>query len=143
MKDPTNEIINALHDAISGNVSYGGSAVPVYTRVIEWSDLTVQRFIEIADAVLVEDGPKDAYISRGTVTIYVTTFFTGKNSGSWVPVNAIVNSVTQLIDTTYSLSNFTQTLGRIEGIEAFEYELDDGGAVFRKAITYQFIIEEN
>ena len=142
MKDPTNEIINALHDAISGNVTYNSKNIPVYTRVIEWGDRTVDQFIQIAEASLIEDGPKDAYLSRGTVSIYVDTFFEGKNAGSWLPANSISTAITQLIDTIFSLSGFIQILGEVAAIESFDYDLDDGGAVFRKLITYGFIIEE-
>jgi len=143
MKDPTNVIIAALHGALDGNVSYGGNTIPVYTRVIEWGDRDYDQYIEIAEPSLDEDGPKDAYISDGTVTINVFDFFEGKNEGSWTRANAISSSITQLIDTTFSLSGFTQILGRVSGIESPDYTLDDGGAVYQKIITYQFIIEED
>ena len=143
MKDPSHVILGALYTALNTNVSYGGSVIPVYTRIIEWEDRDVDQMIQLSEVRLDEDGPKDAYLSKGTVDIYIDTFFTGKNEGSWVPVNSISTSLTQLIDTTFSLSGFTQPLGRVESIEAFEYTLDEQGAVFRKLITYQFIIEES
>lgn len=143
MKDPSNVILQALYTALNGNVSYGGNAIPVYSRIIEWGDRTVDQMIQLAEVRLGEDGAKDTYISRGTVDIYVDTFFTGKNEGSWVPVNAISSSISQLIDTTFTLSGFTQPVGRVESIEAFDYILDDQGVVFRKLITYQFIIQES
>ena len=143
MKDPTNEIINALHDALSGNVTYGGNTIPVYTRVIEWDDRTHDQYIEITEPALDEDGAKDTYISDGTVQVNVFDFFEGKNEGSWLRANAISSSITQLIDQTFSLTGFTQVMGRVASIESPDYTLDDGGAVYQKIITYQFIIEED
>jgi len=142
MKDPTNEIVKALHGALDGNVSYGGNTIPVYTRVIDWDSKTEDQYIEITDPVLDEDGPKDAYISDGDVLINVYDFFEGKNEGSWLRANAIASSITQLIDTTFSLTGFTQIIGRVTRIESPDYTLDDGGAVFQKIITYHFKIQE-
>jgi len=142
MNDPTNEIINALHDAMDGIVTYGSVAIPVYTRVIEWGDRTCDQFIQIAEVSLVEDGTKDAYTTRGSVNIYVDTFFSGKNKGSWIPANSIATAITGLIDTKFSLSGFTMVKGRVSNIESYDYDLDDGGAVFRKLIAYDFITHE-
>lgn len=143
MKDPSDELLDALYTALNGNVTYSGSAVPVYTRVVSWEDLTVERYIRVGEVRMDEDGPKDANITKGTVDIFVDTFFTGKDEGSKVPMNAISNSSTQLIDQIFTLVNFTQVLGRVESLEDFDYKLDPQGAVFRKLITYSFIIEEN
>ena len=142
MKDPTNEIIAALHGALDGNVSYSGNTIPVYTRVIEWEDRDYDQYIEITEATLDEDGAKDVTISDGEVLVNVYDFFEGKNEGSWLRANAIATSITQLIDTTFSLSGFNHVMGRVSRIESPDYALDDGGAVFQKIITYQFITEE-
>lgn len=143
MKDPTNEIIKALFTALSGNVSYGGNTIPVYTKVIEWEDRTYDQYIEITEAALDEDGAKDVTISDGEVLVNVYDFFEGKAEGSWLRANSIASSITQLIDTTFSLTGFTQILGRVARIESPDYTLDDGGSVYQKIITYQFIIEED
>jgi hypothetical protein len=143
MKDPSDELLDALYTALNTNVSYGGVDVPVYTRVISWEDRPSDQYIQISEVRMIENGPKDAKITEGTVDIFVDTFFTGKDEGSKVPMNSISNSSTLLIDTTFSLSSFTQVLGRVESLEDFDYELDPQGAVFRKLITYSFIIEEN
>jgi predicted type IV restriction endonuclease len=144
MKDPTDKLMTALYSALNGNVSYGGSSIPVYTRVIDWSDRTCDQYIQIADVLLDEDGTKDAYISNGDVSIIVDTFFTGKKEGSWTPANSIASSITELIDDVIlTLSGFTQILARISRIESPDYTLDDGGIVMQKLITYSFIIQEN
>jgi hypothetical protein len=143
MKDPSDEILDALYTALNGNVSYSGTTVPVYTRVISWEDRPSDQYIRIGEVRMDEDGPKDAFISVGTIDIFIDTFFTGKDEGSKVPMNAISNSSTQLIDQTFTLVSFTQVIGRVESIEDFDYELDPQGAVFRKLITYSFTIEEN
>lgn len=143
MKDPSHEILQALYDALNGNVSYNTQTIPVYTRIIEWEDRSGDQMIQLSEVTLEEDGAKDTYISKGTVDIYIDTFYEGKNEGSWIPVNAIANSLTQLIEGVQTLTNFTQVLGRVMSIESFDYELDPAGSVFRKLITYQFIIQED
>jgi hypothetical protein len=143
MKDPSDVLITAIYEALNGNVSYDSVNTPVYTRIIAWEDRPADQFIQIGAVSFTEDGPKDSNITDGTVDIYVDTFFTGKNEGSKKPMNNITNQVTQLIDQVFTLSGFTQILGRIGDVEGFDYELDPQGAVFRKLITYQFIISEN
>jgi len=143
MKDPSDELIQALYDALSGNVSYGGSTIGVYTRVIEWDDLPSEEVIRIAEVRYDETGPKDATITSGTVDIYVDTYFTGKNEGSKKPMNAISNSVMGLIDQALDMTNFTMIRGRVAGAEGFDYELDPQGAVFRKLITFEYDIQED
>jgi len=142
MKDPSDELISALYTALNGNVTYGGAAVPVYVVPVEWDDLTVERYIRIAEVRWGDASPKDSNICDGTIDIYVDTFFTGKNAGSKKPMNSIANDASVLIHQTFSLTSFTQVLGRVESMEDFDYELDPQGLVFRKLITYQFITEE-
>lgn len=144
MKDPSDELIGALETALEGNVTYSAVAIPVYTMVKEWSERTCDQYIHLSEVRYTMDGsPKDGSISEGTVDIYVDTFFTGKNEGSKKPVNSIANQIGQLIDQSFSLSSFTMVLGRVSDMEDFDYELDPQGVVFRKLITYSFIIEED
>ncbi len=144
MKDPSGELIAALYGALFPNVVYptSGPTVPVYTMPIEWEDRTIDQWIRIGEMRYDEVGPKDAKMTEGTVDIYVDTFFTGKSGGSKVPMNNIANQISLLIDQAFTLSSFTQTLGRVESMEDFDYELDPQGTVFRKLITYKFITEE-
>ncbi len=146
MKDPSDVLLTALYAAINTNVTYDSVVVPVYTRVISWEDRPSDEFIQINEVRWGESGPKDAFICDGTVDIFVDTFFTGKDEGSKKPMNSISNQVTLLIgarNQTLTLSGFTQVQGRIESMEDFDYELDPQGAVFRKLITYKFIIEQD
>jgi len=147
MKDPTHVLVQALYNELNGNVSYSGSTIPVYTRIVEWDDLVnsstlFAAVIQLAGIRMTEIGPKDRYMVEGSGEIYVDTYFTGKDEGSQVPVNAISSSICQLIDKEMTLSGYSHTVGRIQDLELLEYDLDDGGAMFRKTITYQFIIEE-
>ena len=144
MKDPSQELLDALYTALNGNVSHASIATPVYTRVKEWEDRTCDQYIHMAEVRYTMDGsPKDGDLSEGTVDIFVDTFYTGKNEGSKEPMNSIANQIGQLIDQGFSLTSFTQVLGRISEMEDFDYELDPQGVVFRKLITYSFIIEQN
>lgn len=125
-------------------MSYNSIDTPVFTMVTEWEDRTCDQYIQLAEVRYTMDGsPKDGNISEGTVDIYVDTFYAGKNEGSKEPMNSIANQVGQLIDQGFSLTSFTMTLGRISEMEDFDYELDPAGVVFRKLITYSFIIEQN
>lgn len=144
MKDPSQELTDALYTAINGNVTYSSIATPVYTMVKEWEDRTCDQLIQLGEVRYNMDmSPKDGNISEGTVDIFVDTFFTGKNEGSKEPMNSIANQVGQLIDQALTLTSFTMVLGRVSEMEDFDYELDPQGVVFRKLITYSFIIEED
>lgn len=142
MKDPSGELILALFDALDANVSYATIDTPVYTMPVEWGDRTADQYIRLAEVVWDETGPKDKKITEGTVDIYVDTFFTGKSSGTKVPMNSIANQVSQLIDQKFTLASFTMVVGRVESMEDLDYTLDPQGVVFEKLITYSFIIEE-
>jgi len=142
MKDPTSELIQEVYDALSGNVTYSGNTVPVYDRVIEYEDLTLDYYIRLGEASMTEDGSKDKTITRGTLEVYVITFFTGKNEGTKDVKNSISNQIGQLIDQSFSLTNFTQILGRVSDITDLDYELDPQGIMFGKLITYEYIIQE-
>lgn len=144
MKDPSHELLGALYTALNGNVTYNSITIPIYSMVESQEDLTADQYIQLGGVSYNMDmSPKDGNISEGTVDIYVDTFFIGKGIGSNVPKNNIANQVGQLIDQSFSLSSFTQVLGRVSGMEDFDHELDPAGTVFRKLITYSFIIEEN
>lgn len=142
MKDPSDVLLTALYTAIGTNVSYASVVIPAYTRVIEWGDRPCDQYIRIGEVKFISDGPKDRYMSDGTVEIFIDTFFEGKNEGSKKAMNSISNQVAQLIDQAFTLSGFNQTRGRIQSMEDFDYELDPQGAVFQKLITYEFLIEE-
>jgi len=142
MKDPTSELIQEVYDALSGNVTYGGNAVAVYDRVVEYEDLSYPHFIRIGEASMVEDGSKDKTITKGTLEIFIYTFFTGKNEGTKDIKNSLSNQVCQLVDQAFSLTNFTQILGRIAEIIDTDYELDPQGVMFGKLIMYEYNIQE-
>lgn len=144
MRDPTNDIIKALFDALDDQVYYDGAYVPVYTRVVSWDDLPQERYIQIVSAELDQDGPKDSHISRGTVEVSIFDFYIGKNAGGWSLINSFASSVTQRIDQKFTGYTYhTQVMGRVLSIDSPAYELDDGGVVYQKLITYEFIMQEN
>jgi len=144
MKDPSDELIGALYTALNGNVTYDSTSIPIYTMVVSWEDRPADQYVQLGEVKYnMNMSPKDANISEGTVEIYVDTFFIGKNVGSKVPMNDIANTIGGLIDQAFTLTSFTMTLGRVEFMEEFDYELDPSGTVFRKLITYSFIIEED
>lgn len=142
MRDPSGDIVQAIYDAINGNVTYNSVTIPVYVVPVAWEDRTCDQYIRIAEVRFTEDGAKDLPVAKGSIDLYVTTFFTGKNEGSKVPMNSISNQVTQLIDQVFSLTNPSniQVSGRISDIEDLDYNLDPQGVVFEKLITHEFII---
>lgn len=144
MKDPAHELILALYTALNGNVTYSATAIPIYSLPVSWEDRPADQYVRIGEVKYDMDGsPKDGNISEGTVEIWVETFFIGKDVGSKVPMNDIANTIGGLIDQSFTLTSFTQVLGRISGMEELDYELDPAGVVFQKLITYSFIIEQN
>jgi len=142
MKDPSDQLISALYTAMNANVTYASVDVPVYTKPVEWGDRPSDQYIRIGEVRWGEVGPKDGSVCDGSIDVLVDTFFTGKSEGSKKVMNNIANQVSQLIDQSFSLADFTQVMGRVSAMEDLDYDLDDQGTAFEKLITYSFITEE-
>ncbi len=104
MKDPSGAIRLWLYGVLSTKVSYGGSVVPVYSFPTKDA---AKPYILIAEQTSPgEDGTKDCYISKHSITVEVYCSSNGTNA-SYVPLNTIADSTLQLIRTRTKITGLT------------------------------------
>jgi hypothetical protein len=96
MKDPSSAIRDWVYDTLNGAVSYGGSAVTVYS--FPSKDATMPYILIGENYMLGERGTKDAYISEHDIMIEVYTSYTG-NRASYASVDSIADDIIQLLRT--------------------------------------------
>lgn len=94
MKDPSGLIRAWLYGVLNGTVSYGGSAVPVYS--FPPKDAAKPYMLIAEQSSTGEDSTKDVYISKHLITLEIYSSHTG-NDASYVPINTIADSAIQLI----------------------------------------------
>ena len=139
MKYAGGELLAAYYTALNGNVSYGGSAVPVYSVVPP--DATLP-YIHLNTLDTIEGGTKDAFINDVELLIDIYT-----ESRSYAPVQSISNSVLQLVKanrgSVLTLTNFTIIAQEIAGARETEY-IDDkkGFHIIQNTIRINHIIEQ-
>jgi len=96
MKDPIKYIRQAIITALSGNVSYGGSNVPVYNRVPSSAS---EPYIKVYSVQTNEaDQNADEFITETLTRIEVVTAFDSDDGGE-LQMNTIVNDILVLIRT--------------------------------------------
>jgi hypothetical protein len=104
MRDPSDEIRKWLYGVLNGQVTYNSVVVPVYSFPPKDAAMP---YIQIAEQSSGPDeGTKDCYITRHTVTLEIYTSHTG-NDASYVPVNTISNTALQLIRTRTKVTGLT------------------------------------
>lgn len=149
MKDPTQNIIDAIYSLINGNVTYSGKSVKVFKRPAKSTEVGIQKgklyfYIEIGEVTDIETGMNaDVFTHDSTVEVQIIVGFPGIGDKS--VVNTIVNQVLQLIQPTkggkLSLgSNFTNIVFYLEN--AFETREEGLHKVIIKTLRYRLEIDE-
>lgn len=128
MKDPIKYIRQAIITALSGNVSYGGSNVPVYNRVPSSAS---EPYIKVYSVQTNEaDQNADEFITETLTRIEVVTAFDSDDGGE-LQMNTIVNDILVLIRTRsngyfdLSSNNFNVYTCVNEGITYLEDDRND------------------
>jgi hypothetical protein len=141
MKDPSGVIRSWLYTTLSGQVSYAGVTVPVYSFVPKDSAMPYILLAEQSGGG--EEGAKESWIVRHTATLEVYTSSTG-NDASYVPCNTIADSVLQKVRTRTSvtLSGFTVISVVVDNI--LTDRVDNGtNIIILKIINLSLLIQEN
>jgi len=151
MKDPSDNIRDYVYNVLYGTVSYGGSYVPVYSFAPK--DATYPHIVIGEQQMLTEEpSPKDDWITEHSVTIEIWDSYSG-NDASYVKVNTIANSVTQLLRTrTMTLSGSGgQTIAGITGFNLISLTVEnmitdrflwDNQIVIYKSLNIKLVLEE-
>lgn len=152
MKDPCDDIRDWLFTVLNNKVSYGGSAVPVYSFPPE--DVSYPYILLGEQSGEGEEGAKDCWMWSVANEIKVLTKFDEASDATYVEANAISNSVMQLVRTkdnihAYAtsedlvpLTNFTLT-GVTVGAFSTERENQETGIKISKQLTINLLVEEN
>ena len=151
MKDPCDDIRDWFYTTLNGNVTYGGSAVPVYSFPPE--DVSYPYILIGEHSSDGEDGAKDKYMMDVATNVHIYTEHTGHDA-SYVPVNTIGNSVMQLLRTRATgnvygydegstmLVNFNCIRVRVGAMNT-ERILNDNEIIISKTISINLLVEEN
>lgn len=141
MKDPADVIRDWIYTALNGNVSYGGSAVAVYS--FPGKDASMPYILIGEHYMTGEQGTKDAYINEHEIMIEIYTSSTG-NRASYDSANSISNSVIQLLR--------TRTQPTLTGYNCISLLVDnmvtdrittDTNIIIYKSIQLRLLVEES
>lgn len=148
MKDPCDDIRDWIYTSLSGNISYGGSVVPVYSFAP--SNASMPYIIIGEHAGIGESGAKDCYMWDITTELQIYTGFSPSKAG-YVPVNAITNSIMGILGfraTTYGREEGSVAMNNFNVIKvsfgdfSTNRELIDDKIVISKFINLNLTVEE-
>lgn len=145
MKEPIRFIRQKIFTLLNGNVSYGGSNVPVYNRVPS-TQSEPYIIIYSADTSQTNQNQSDFIVECITRIEVVTAFLS--DDGGELQVNDIVESILELIKTTttdffdLTSNNFNVFTSNINGI-AYSEENDDEKTYYRAIIDIANRVQQN
>ena len=128
MKDPIRFVRKAIITALTGNISYGGSIVPIYGRVPSNATYPFVRVYSLSSGETNQN--RDSFNSEVITRIEVVTRFQSDNGGE-LQCNAIVSDCLELVRTRsagyFDLASdgFNVYTSENEGIQYIEQDLSD------------------
>ena len=145
MKEPIRFIRQKIFTLLNGNVSYGGSNVPVYNRVPS-TQSEPYIIIYSADTSQTNQNQSDFIVECITRIEVVTAFLS--DDGGELQVNDIVESILELIKTSttdffdLTSNNFSVFTSNINGI-SYSEENDDEKTYYRAIIDIANRVQQN
>mgnify|MGYP003118814052 FL=1 len=145
MKEPIRFIRQKIFTLLNGNVSYGGSNVPVFNRVPS-TQSEPYIIIYSADTSQTNQNQTDFIVECITRIEVVTAFLS--DDGGELQVNDIVESILELIKTSttdffdLTSNNFNVFTSNINGI-AYSEENDDEKTYYRAIIDIANRVQQN
>ena len=134
MNDPSNEVVNAIYDALNGN-----TVMTVYSM----PPADVDNFILIADYIGTEDSAKDNYMTRASITLEFVARY--RAQGTKTVVNTDVDTVIGILRNAFAssitMSGFTNIVLTLDNVTDF-IEEDTEYHIYRKIVRFNLIIEE-
>jgi hypothetical protein len=145
MKEPIRFIRQKIFTLLNGNVSYGGSNVPVFNRVPS-TQSEPYIIIYSADTSQTNQNQSDFIVECITRIEVITAFLS--DDGGELQVNDIVESILELIKTSttdffdLTSNNFNVFTSNINGI-AYSEENDDEKTYYRAIIDIANRVQQN
>lgn len=142
MKDLYTSLRTAYHTALNGNLSYGGSNVPVYDRV---PNTATYPYVVYGQFSTTEIFASDVYIQDSTQELEVITGFDGNHGGNAM-ADSISNQIITIIRTRtegyIDLSpNFKMISSTLDNSTSF-VEDSVSHLIYRRLIRFRHKIEE-
>jgi len=143
MKDPSGLIRTWIYGVLNTKVTYGGSAVPVYSFAPKDAAMPYILLAGQTGSSELEESTKDTYITRHSITIEIYASGTG-NRASYVPVNTISDSVVQLVRTRTKITitgyNVVSIVFDSSLTDAY---ISDTNTITLKVLNFTLIMEES
>ena len=145
MKEPIRFIRQKIFTLLNGNVSYGGSNVPVYNRVPS-TQSEPYIIVYSADTTQTNQNQSDFIVECITRIEVVTAFLS--DDGGELQANDIVESILELIKTSttdffdLTSNNFNVFTSNINGV-AYSEENDDEKTYYRAIIDIANRVQQN
>ena len=145
MKEPIRFIRQKIFTLLNGNVSYGGSNVPVFNRVPS-TQSEPYIIVYSADTTQTNQNQSDFIVECITRIEVVTAFLS--DDGGELQVNDIVESILELIKTSttdffdLTSNNFNVFTSNINGV-AYSEENDDEKTYYRAIIDIANRVQQN
>jgi hypothetical protein len=141
MKLPNKLLQIAYYNALNGNVSYGGSTVPVFDVVPPTQEFP---YIVLGSQAIVHEGTKTSFGVQAIMDVDVVTGFEGSFGGK-SQVYDISDEVVQLIvtraQTHFSLSGFSCYVSELESSTILE-EITETHILFSNKLRFRHLIQE-
>ena len=143
MKDPSGLVRSWLYTLLNTNVSYGGSAVPVYSFAPKDAAMPYILLAQQSTGPEGNHSTKDSYVTDHSVTIEVYSSHKG-NDASYVPVNTISNLLLQLVRvrTSITIAGYNVVSLVLDNTITDNFLMDDE-IIIMKVLNFTLIIEEN
>ena len=145
MKEPIHYIRQKIYTLLNGNVSYGGSNVPVYNRVPSTQDEPYIIVYSVETAGVTHNQTDFIYECITRIEV-VTSFFA--DSGGELQCNSIVNTILGLIKTSttdffdLTSQNFNVYTSVLNGVSYSEEE-DEEKTYFKALIDISNRVQQN
>ena len=152
MKDPSDDIRDWLYTSLSGNVSYAGSVVPVYSFPPEDA---AYPYITIGEHTAEgEESVKDRYMWDVATMLEIRSEL-DIHDASYLPVNSISNQIMQLLRVSFpaggyaygrdeagvAMNNFNVIRVRFGAFNT-EREMGPTKILISKQLTINLLVEE-
>lgn len=141
MNDTTKSLRAYIYSALSGNISYDGSQVPVVNKP---NDQTDYPHISVYGFSFVDDGTKDKFGGTHQVNISVNTRFP-INIGGQDVADDISNSILQTIRVRGAVSDFgsdSMFIFKLTNTRSLE-EDDDQYWYYTKILVFEAVVLED
>ena len=140
MKDPSEEIVDAIVTLLDGNLTYNSVNYPVLT---DPPDNRVPRYVGIENLILRNSVTKDKSITDANLELQVVTLGQSRKTG-WGSAAGISDSIFRLlVGVAFTMTNFTISVKPYLDATYKFREKVSAGTRHIKVLRFSFTVQEN